>query len=1300
MNQKNVTSYEEAFKSSKEYFGGDELAATTYLGKYALKNEKLEILEPTPDLMHRRLAKEFARIESKYPNPMSEDEIFALFDKFKYVIPQGSPMAGIGNPFQTMSISNCFVIPAPFDSMSGIKYATTEESEIMKRRGGVGLDISTIRPKGMKTSNAAGTTDGIEVFMEDFSDTCRRTAQNGRRGALLLSISVHHPEIRTFVNIKKDLKKVTGANISIRISDEFMNAVKSNEKVQLRFPVDEKETPAVSEFIDANALWNEIVSAAHDFAEPGLLFWDNVLNWCPTTSYPKFKSTSTNPCFAGDTLVATADGRNAVSIKQLAEEGKDVAVYSVDPKSGMVSIKMGRNPRITGHNQKLVRVILDDESYFDVTPNHKCLLRDGTDIEAKDLKMGMSLSRFDKEKQPVKTENQDYWTVFTNAKDINKNHVFEHRLIAKFANPKKWEEIYKLAKQSGWTKTGGLIVHHKDYNGLNNSPDNLEIMTFREHQQFHANHDNKAENNSHYSGFTNEQIKEHAICLTKQLQRRFSTEEWEPYAKQRGLPVAFSPWRQQTFKSVVELSKICAIELGYENIDCDPRLVKTLSSMLEQGYQANLIGNQVFVEKTCETCKNTFSIQHDKREISFCSHACSLVYVNSNKEIAAKRTESRNKVAQENATKNRQEQARIYSSLKFVLKRTPMQKEWETACKAENIPSRVGKVLKYGFQTWKEVIEAGDNYNHKVVSVTELEGEHTVYNITVDDNHTLAIITSQTGKRLSGVSVRNCGEITLSPYDSCRLLLTNICSFINNPFTTQANFDWEKFKSVAKKSQRLMDDVVDLELECVDRIINKINRDPEPDHVKFIEKNLWTKIREACVEGRRTGLGVTAIGDAVASLNMTYGSAESIEFVEELYKTLCLSSYKESINLAKERGAFPAFSHKAEADNLFINRVLEEDAELKAEYLKYGRRNIANLTTAPAGSVSICTQTTSGIEPAFMVSYKRRKKINQNDKNATVDFVDQLGDKWQEYRVFHHKFLEWAKINGKLSMLTTDEGTEQAIKESPFHKATSNDIDWVSKVTLQSKAQKWIDHSISNTTNIPNETPLSVTKDIYMTAWETGCKGVTVYRDGSRSGVLVSNDAPKQGNKDKFDENHAPKRPKELMCDVYQSTVDGEKWTIFVSLMDNKPYEVMGGLAKHIKLPKKTKTGKIIKAVEEDGTSKYNFHYDFENPDNETIIQDIGNIFENQTNAAFSRVISLSLRHGTPVQYVVEQLLKGSDKDSDLFSFSKVMSRVLKPYIKDGTKPTQKKCTNCNSSDLIYKEGCSQCLSCGDSKCG
>lgn len=839
-----MVAYSEALEQAKEYFQKDELAATTFLGKYALTKPNGDILEPTPDLMHKRLAKEFARIEAKYQNPLSEAEIFTYFDKFKYIIPQGSPMAGIGNPYQIMSISNCFVIPSPADSYGGILFTDQQQAQIMKRRGGVGFDISTIRPKGLLTNNAAKTTDGIGVFMERFSNTCREVAQGGRRGALLLSVSVHHPEIRTFINIKKDLKKVTGANISIRISDEFMNAVKNNEKVQLRFPVDERETPTVSSFVDANELWNEIIDAAHNSAEPGLLFWDNILNWCPTSSYLRFVSTSTNPC----------------------------------------------------------------------------------------------------------------------------------------------------------------------------------------------------------------------------------------------------------------------------------------------------------------------------------------------------------------------------------------------------------------------------------------------------------------------------GEITLSPYDSCRLLLVNAFSFIEDPFTKKAKFNWELFQKVTRVAQRLMDDVVDLEVECIDKILNKIETDPESNQIKLIEKDLWINIRSACVDGRRTGLGVTAIGDMCAAMGMIYGSEDSIRFVEHVYRLLCLSSYKESVNLAKERGAFPAFSFDEEKDNLFLNRVWNADKELYQEYLKYGRRNIANLTTAPAGSVSICTQTTSGIEPAFLVSYKRRKKINPNDKEARVDYVDDLGDQWQEFRVFHHGFMQWAEINGYLpNLFLNDSSVEAAIQESPYHKATANDVDWVNKIKLQAAAQKWIDHSISNTTNIPNETPVEITKQIYMTGWESGCKGVTIYREGSRSGVLVDDKTTKQLNtliNASFSENHAPKRPKELLCDVYQSTVNGEKWTIFVGLMDGKPYEVMGGLAKHIKLPKRIKTGKIVKHNGEINPARYDFHYDYESPESETVIQDIGNIFENQTNSAFSRVLSLSLRHGTPVQFVVEQLLKGSDKDSDLFSYSKVMSRVLKSYIKDGAKPSQKKCESCRSTNLSFQQGCVTCIDCGHSKCG
>lgn len=615
--------------------------------------------------------------------------------------------------------------------------------------------------------------------------------------------------------------------------------------------------------------------------------------------------------------------------------------------------------------------------------------------------------------------------------------------------------------------------------------------------------------------------------------------------------------------------------------------------------------------------------------------------------------------------------------------------------------------MKYGFKNWKEVQEAGDLYNHKVVSVTELDGFHTVYNMTVDDNHTLAVVVEDSKslengseKWYHGINVAQCGEITLSAYDSCRLLLINTLSFVNNPFTSKAKFDWAKFEHVTRISQRLMDDIVDLEIESVDRILAKIESDPEPEHIKAIEKNLWTKIKESCVEGRRTGLGVTAVGDMLAAMNMTYGSEDSIRFVEHVYRTLCLSSYKESVQLAKERGAFPAFNFEQEKDNLFLKRVWEADEALYQEYLKYGRRNIANLTTAPAGSVSICTQTTSGIEPAFLISYKRRKKINQNDELATVDFVDALGDKWREFRVFHEGFKKWAKANDHKLADLTGEQVEELIKLSPYHKSTANDVNWVAKVQLQAAAQKWIDHSISNTTNIPNETPVEVTKQIYMTGWESGCKGVTIYRDGSRSGVLVADKKEKEvSTNNSIVEHDAPKRPTELVCDVYHNTVNGEKWTLFVGLLDGKPYELMGGLSNLINLPKRVKKGKIVKMYNKDAPATYNFHYDYENPEDEVVIKDIGNIFENKTNSAFSRVLSLSLRHGSPVQYVVEQMTKGSDKDSDLFSYSKVMSRVLKNYIKDGTKTTQKKCDICQSTNLAFQQGCVTCLNCGNSKC-
>ena len=816
--------YDEAFRQCVEYFGGDDLAANVFLTKYALTDKEGNLKECTPDDMHRRLASEFSRIESKYPNPMSEEEIYSLFSNFKYVVPQGSPMSGIGNPHQIQSISNCFVIESPYDSYGGILKTDQELVQIAKRRGGVGFDISTIRPKGLATGNCARTTDGIEVFMDRFSNSCREVAQGGRRGALMITISVNHPQVQDFIRIKRNLTRVTGANISVRLTDAFMTAVRDETEYTLKWPVDSDE-PTVTKTVDAKELWHEIIESAHACAEPGLLFWDNAKTMTPSDIYTDegFGSVSTNPC----------------------------------------------------------------------------------------------------------------------------------------------------------------------------------------------------------------------------------------------------------------------------------------------------------------------------------------------------------------------------------------------------------------------------------------------------------------------------GEIILSPYDSCRLMLVNLKSFVLSPFTPEAVFDYEKLTEVAQKAQRLMDDMIDLEIEQVDRIIQKIDNDPEPDAVKRGEKEMWETIKAQALRGRRTGLGVTAIGDAVAALGIRYGSEESIRTVEKIYKCLTVSAYKSSCNLAQERGAFPVYDPLKEEGHAYLSRVLGSDEELTAMHAKHGRRNIALTTTAPAGSVSVLTQTTSGIEPAFLLKYMRRKKINTDaEPNARVDFVDDVGDAWQEYPVYHHAFREWMETSG-----LEDE------KMSPYWKATANEIVWTQKVKMQAAAQRWICHAISNTTNLPEDTSIDTVKDVYMTGWQLGCKGVTVYRDGCRSGVLVDTSKETAEN---FNERSAPKRPDVLDCDIHIATIKGARWTILVGLMNGRPYEVMGGLSEFVEIPRKYKTGKIAKRPRKTTASIYDLTVGED--DDMMMIKDIVKVFDNPNYAGYTRTISLALRHGAPIQYLVEQLQK--DKDADLFSFSKVIARCLKKYIEDGTKAGAKTCEACGAEDsLIYQEGCVTCANCGHSKC-
>jgi ribonucleoside-diphosphate reductase alpha chain len=828
-----VATYDEAFRKSLRYFDGDELAANVFITKYALTDKSGNVQETSPDVMHLRMAREFARIESKYPNPMSEEEILELLKDFKYVVPQGSPMSGIGNPHQIQSLSNCFVIESPYDSYGGILKTDQELVQIAKRRGGVGFDLSTIRPKGLATGNCARTTDGIEVFMDRFSNSCREVAQGGRRGALMLTISVHHPQIQEFIKIKRDLTRVTGANISIRLSDEFLLAVKKGKKFQVRFPVEKNADHKVSKDIDARELWDEIIESAHSSAEPGLLFWDTAKKMTPSDIYESegFGSSSTNPC----------------------------------------------------------------------------------------------------------------------------------------------------------------------------------------------------------------------------------------------------------------------------------------------------------------------------------------------------------------------------------------------------------------------------------------------------------------------------GEIILSPYDSCRLILINLFSFVDDPFTKRAKFNYQKMEEVTQKAQRLMDDMIDLEIEQVEKILEKIESDPEPDEVKQIEKDLWENIKTRAILGRRTGLGMTAVGDALASLGIRYGSDESIDTVENFYKTLSTSAYRSSCIMARERGAFEVHDHDKELNHPFLKRIWEEAPDVYEMSKKYGRRNIALTTTAPAGSVSVLTQTTSGIEPAFMLHYTRRKKLTENDVEGRVDFIDDSGDRWQEYSVYHHGFKKW------MSTLESSEiealSNEKLVEMSPYADSTASEINWIAKVKMQAAAQKWVCHAISNTTNLPPDIDVETVKDVYMTGWELGCKGITVYREGSRAGVLVSKDRDKEL---KFTSHSAPGRPESLSCHIHHATIKGEVWTILVGLMDGRPYEVMGGLQKYIEIPKKHKKGIINKYPYKTKNSRYDLVIG-KNGD-ELIVKDLVDVFDNPNHAGFTRTISLALRHGAAINYVVEQLQK--DREMDMFSFSKVIARVLKNYIKDGTRPGASFCANCGAEDsLRYQEGCVTCTACGSSKC-
>ena len=843
VSEKNLTeySYPEAVETAKKYFKGDELAATVWVNKYAQKDSMGKIYEKSPEQMHWRIANEIERVENKYPNPMSAAEVHGLLKDFKYIIPQGGPMTGIGNNLQIASLSNCFVIghKHPADSYGGIIRIDEEQVQLMKRRGGVGHDLSHIRPTGSPVLNSALTSTGIVPFMERYSNSTREVAQDGRRGALMLSLSIRHPDAENFINAKVEAGKVTGANVSIKIDDEFMRAVADGKKYVQQFPID-SDHPMYTKEIDARALWNKIVHNAWKSAEPGILFWDTIVR------------ESVPDCYADE-----------------------------------------------------------------------------------------------------------------------------------------------------------------------------------------------------------------------------------------------------------------------------------------------------------------------------------------------------------------------------------------------------------GFKT---------------------------------------------------VSTNPCGEIPLCPYDSCRLLAMNLYSYVDDPFTANASFNMEKFKNHVGKAMRMMDDIIDLELEKVEAIIEKITKDPEEGDIRSVEQNLWKKIREKAIQGRRTGLGITAEGDMLAALGMRYGSDEAIDFAVKVQQTLAVEAYRASMEMAKERGAFLIFDAEKEADNPMINRIKKIDPALYKEMVKHGRRNIAMLTIAPTGTTSLMSQTTSGIEPVFLPVYKRRRKVNPNDKGVNVTFVDEMGDSWEEYNVFHHKFVTWMEVNGYKTddiLHLSSEEVDAVVEKSPYYKATSNDIDWVSKVKMQGAIQKWVDHSISVTVNLPNSATEKLVAKVYQTAWESGCKGVTVYRDGSRAGVLVS-------NKENNESGYKPplKRPDELEADIVRFKNGEEDWIAFVGIYNDHPYEIFTGKLEEdaMFIPKRIKKGIILKVKEADGTKRYDFQYKDKYGYTNTV-GGISRLFDEEF-WNYAKLISGVLRNGMPIVDIVNLVSGLHLNSSTINTWKNGIERALHKYIPNGSKPKNNICQECGQDSLVYQEGCLVCTSCGHSKCG
>jgi ribonucleoside-diphosphate reductase alpha chain len=1228
---------------SLDYFDNDDLAAKVFVDKYALQNNEGDYLELTPKDMHHRLAKELARIENKYPNPMSEEEIFGLLDKFKYVVPQGSPMSGIGNPYILQSLGNCFAAGTKVLTINeGIKniedvkmgdvvpthlnnYKKVIQIHKNKLDGRQLYNVKCFRtPKFEVTANHKFWSiskeqlewnekpqwNSIEYLRKGDFIAIPKIENGWKEYKLDLSEFVLKSEY--FLHpISKDRNHEINVSFNYRLEilDEKIILISCWEPGK-HSSGEKKHTP-INRFINFDkdfayfiGLWlgdGCIFSRDHDA---------NILKGITFTfSYKEkqlidFVSTFGEKCFGikadinynnveKDSTVQIVF--NSASIAQFINElfgrgcaGKKIPNFLFDADKEIIEYLIGGLISSDGTITKEgdVRIVLKNAQV--ITSLYYLSRRAGICLGKSSTFNGFHRLDFPKGSNLIRFSNKSY--------DDNR---------VELANLREESTLYTLVIN------GITYVKIDEKIKSNNIPEFVYTLGIEDDHSYSV---------------------EGVIC-----QNCFTIDS--PHDSYGGL-----------LKTDQELAQLMKRRAGV-GVDISTIRPKGMST---SNAAKTTDGIGIFMERFSNTCREvaqsgrrgaeilTLSVHHPEIETF-------LTIKRDLKKVTGANISSRFSNKFMNAVQNDSE----------------YQQCWPVDSENPKIKKNVS--AKYIWNTFIESnwlsAEPGVQFSDHIYDYSPADIYQTIH------------------LKWKSTTSNPCSELSMGK-DSCRLLLENLYSFVNDPFTSKAKFDFDKFSEVTIKAQRLMDDIIDLELECIEKIIEKIKSDPEPEDVKSIELNLWKEYKNTAIEGRRTGLGITALGDCLAALNLRYGSDESIKMAEEIHKTQTIAAYKCTCILAKERGTFPIFSHELEKDHIFLQRIWEASSEVYELYKKYGRRNIAITTIAPAGSVSMLTQTTSGIEPAFLLSYKRRKKINPDDKNAKIDFVDALGDSWQEFTVFHHGLKKWMEVTGKTN-----------IEESPYWKATSADCDWKASVKLQGKIQKWICHSISKTCNVPNNASRELLSEIYMEAWKEGCKGFTVYRDGCRSGVLISSEEAKQQKQSRpefISDVMAPKRPKELICDIQTVSYKGNKWTALVGLLKDKPYELFLGKSETLSLPSKLKIGKIVKI----GKGKYDLHVDFQGED--LIFKDVIKTFDNQECAWATRMISTSLRHGVPIEFVADQL----SKEGDITDFNKVISRILKKYIKEGDKvKTNEVCPQCSSSDLIYQEGCKSCKSCQWSRC-